>query len=349
MQYRTIPKNSDRISVLGFGAMRFPEVKRRIDRPIASALLKSAMEKGVNYFDTALPYHHGDSETFLGEFLTENACRDDIRLATKLPPWNVNRSEDMESILTAQLDKLKTDHIDYYLLHCLNKDNWARLVELGVLEFLERELRRGRILNAGFSFHGDKESFKEIVDGFDWTICQIQLNYMDAHTQAGLEGLAYAASKRLGVMPGGDEAASLTGVLTIDGDYTQQDANLTIKIKGQLLGDEYSSLNVTGDATIDSVLEIQLLGGYFPQAGEQYVILTADSIDGTFPVVSGLGWYDVAYNADNVTVTVLMSPGDLRWRRRCRPISDLATFARILRNAHRRNVSTGRHRRRRRC
>ena len=99
------------------------------------------MEKGVNYFDTAFPYHHGDSETFLGEFLTENACRDEIRLATKLPPWNVNRREDMEAILTVQLDKLKTDRVDYYLLHCLNKDNWARLVELGVLEFLERELR----------------------------------------------------------------------------------------------------------------------------------------------------------------------------------------------------------------
>jgi uncharacterized protein len=94
MQYRTIPKNADEISVLGFGAMRFPEVKRRIDRPVASALLKSALEKGVNYIDTALPYHGGESELFLGDFFRENACRGAVRLATKLPPWNVNRSEE---------------------------------------------------------------------------------------------------------------------------------------------------------------------------------------------------------------------------------------------------------------
>ena len=200
MQYRTMEKNSDAISVLGFGAMRFPVANRRIDRRRAAAQLELALRKGVNYIDTAVPYHGGESEAFLGDFLSERGLRDSIRLATKLPPWNVKKAADMEQILTAQLDKLQTDRIDYYLLHCLNRDNWARLTELGVLEFLRRELRRGRIRYAGFSFHGDRETFKRIVDAYDWTFCQIQLNYLDTEIQAGLEGLEYAAAKRLGVI-----------------------------------------------------------------------------------------------------------------------------------------------------
>jgi uncharacterized protein len=199
MQYRTVPKNGDQLSALGFGAMRLPTRRMRIDEERAMRQIRSAIDSGVNYIDTAVPYHGGESERFLGRAL-QDGYREKVKLATKLPPISVKTREDMDRILDIQLKKLKTDHIDYYLLHGLNDGQWKKLFGLGVLGFLDKAKADGRIRNAGFSFHGDRRTFREIIDAYDWTFCQIQYNFLDEMNQAGTEGLRYAASKNIAVM-----------------------------------------------------------------------------------------------------------------------------------------------------
>jgi len=199
MQYRTVPKNGDRLSALGFGAMRLPMRMGRINEERATRQLRDAIDRGVNYVDTAVPYHGGESERFLGRAL-QDGYREKVKLATKLPPFSVKTREDMDRILEIQLRKLRTDRIDYYLLHSLDARNWTKLRDLGVLEFLDGARASGKIVNPGFSFHGDLRTFREIVDAYDWTFCQIQYNLLDETTQAGTEGLRYAAERDLAVM-----------------------------------------------------------------------------------------------------------------------------------------------------
>ncbi len=201
MLYRKVPKNGDELSVLGFGYMRLPAKASGsgIDEERAIRQLRYAIDHGVNYVDTAPAYHLGKSELILGRAL-EDGYRDKVRLATKLPPWSVRSRGDMDRILDGQLAALKTDHIDYYLLHSLTKESFSRLKNLGVLEFLDTAKKDGRIKNAGFSSHADLATFKEIVDSYDWTFCQIQYNYLDEHNQAGTEGLTYAHERNLAVM-----------------------------------------------------------------------------------------------------------------------------------------------------
>ena len=200
MLYRKMPKNGDELSILGFGAMRLPLNKDgSIDEARAIAQIGTAIDGGVNYVDTAWPYHQGQSEPLVGEAL-KDGYRDRVRIATKLPSWMIRTREDMDRYLNAQLEKLQTDRIDYYLLHALNGDTWNKLDGLGVTEFLDAALADGRIKNAGFSFHGKLDSFKRIVDGYPWTFCQIQYNYLDQQNQAGTEGLEYAAARDLGVI-----------------------------------------------------------------------------------------------------------------------------------------------------
>ena len=199
MQYRKVPKNGDQLSALGFGAMRLPTRLGRIDEERAKKQVRSAIDAGVNYIDTAVPYHGGESERFVGRCL-QDGYREKVKIATKLPPHAVNTREDMDRILGIQLKKLKTDHIDYYLLHGIEGSQWKRLYDLGVLDFLDKAKASGKIRNAGFSFHGDRKAFKEIIDAYDWTFCQIQYNYLDETNQAGTEGLQYAASKNIAVM-----------------------------------------------------------------------------------------------------------------------------------------------------
>jgi predicted aldo/keto reductase-like oxidoreductase len=201
MLYRKVPKNGDELSVLGFGYMRLPAKASGsgIDEERAIRQLRYAIDHGVNYVDTAPAYHLGKSELILGRAL-EDGYRDKVRLATKLPPWSVRSRGDMDRILDGQLAALKTDHIDYYLLHSLTKESFSRLKNLGVLEFLDIAKKDGRIRNAGFSSHADLATFKEIVDSFDWAFCQIQYNYLDEHNQAGIEGLTYAHERNLAVM-----------------------------------------------------------------------------------------------------------------------------------------------------
>lgn len=199
MLYRKMPKNGDSLSVLGFGCMRLPMLNGIIDEPRAIAQIRSAIDSGVNYVDTAWPYHDGESEPLLGKAL-QDGYRERVKVATKLPTWLIKSREDMDTYLNAQLERLGTDHIDYYLVHALNGPSWDSVAALGIREFLDQAKADGRIGNAGFSFHGLGDDFLRIVDAYDWVFCQIQYNYLDQEFQAGTRGLEYAAAKGLGVI-----------------------------------------------------------------------------------------------------------------------------------------------------
>ena len=202
MQYRTFGKLDWKPSALGFGAMRLPILDgdtAKIDEPLATKMIRSAIDAGVNYVDTAWPYHKEQSEPFVGRVL-QDGYREKVKLATKMPSWLIKEPADFDTHLNAQLEKLQTDRIDFYLLHALNKTFWPNLRDLDVFEWAEKAIADGRIGHLGFSFHDDLPLFKEIVDAYDWTFCQIMYNYMDTEFQAGREGLEYAAAKDIAVV-----------------------------------------------------------------------------------------------------------------------------------------------------
>lgn len=199
MQYRKFGRLDWKVSALGFGAMRLPTRGDQIDEDEAQRMIYYAIDHGVNYVDTAYTYHGGTSEAFLGRIL-QGEYRRKVRLATKLPSWEVKSAADFDRFLNQQLERLQTDYVDFYLLHALNRNHWPKLRELGVLEWAEKAIASGRFRYLGFSFHDDFETFKSIVDAYDWTMCQIQYNYMDVENQAGQKGLRYAASKGLAVV-----------------------------------------------------------------------------------------------------------------------------------------------------
>jgi len=212
MLYRKAQKTGDELSILGFGCMRLAQKDGRIDEERAARQIRHAIDCGVNYVDTAWPYHGGESEPFVGRALS-GGYRERVKLATKLPAWLVRSRADMDRFLDAQLTRLATPRIDYYLVHSLQGNTWDRIAPLGVAEFLDRARSEGRIVNAGFSYHGSREDFKRVADAYPWTFCQIQYNYLDEELQAGAEGLAYAAANGLGVIAmeplrGGTLAAS---------------------------------------------------------------------------------------------------------------------------------------------
>jgi hypothetical protein len=199
MQYRTMKHSGDKVSVLGYGCMRLPEKGGRIDEERATRQLRSAIDRGVSYVDTAMPYHVGASEPFLGRALRDG-YREKVKLATKMAHWNVHAREDMDKLLSVQLDNLRTDHVDYYLVHNLQAGSWKKLKELGVADFIQASMKDGRIRNIGFSYHDGKQDFRSIIDDYPWQFCQLQINYVDRDAQAGLDGMRYAASKGLDVI-----------------------------------------------------------------------------------------------------------------------------------------------------
>jgi uncharacterized protein len=192
-------RTGDKVSILGYGCMRFPKAGARIDEERTERQIVSAVERGVNYFDTAFIYP--GSEATLGRILAKDGRRDKVLVATKLFPLRVNSQKDMESLLDTQLKRLQTDHIDYYLMHSLTSlGGWERLKSLGALDFIEQAKRDGRVRHVGFSYHGGRHAFRLLVDDYEWDMCQVQYNYVDETNQAGREGLEYAASKGLGVV-----------------------------------------------------------------------------------------------------------------------------------------------------
>lgn len=195
MEKRKLEKLGIETSLLGFGCMRFPvTADGGIDEAEAEKMLDRAIAAGVNYIDTAYPYHGGKSEPFVGKVL-KKYDRSSFYLATKLPVWKVEKAEDVDATFEEQLSRLQTDYIDFYLMHALNKERFDRMLELGCIERLEQLKAEGRIHYLGFSFHDDYETFERILNHRDWDFCQIQLNYMDANEQAGLKGYRLAEEK----------------------------------------------------------------------------------------------------------------------------------------------------------
>lgn len=198
MQYRKDKKGNE-LSVLGYGCMRFTRKGGGIDLLKAEQEVMYAIRSGVNYFDTA--YIYPGSEAALGEILHKNNCRKDVFIATKLPHYMIKSIEGVEKTFQEELRRLQTDYIDYYLMHMLtDTDTWEKLKHMGILDWIAAKMESGAIRNIGFSYHGHTEMFRQLVDAYDWDFCQIQYNYMDEHSQAGREGLTYAAGKGLPVI-----------------------------------------------------------------------------------------------------------------------------------------------------
>jgi predicted aldo/keto reductase-like oxidoreductase len=205
MKYRNFGKLDWQPSALGFGCMRLPTTDNQplganINEELVIRMIRNAIDKGVNYIDTAYPYHQGNSEIVVGKAL-QDGYRDRVKLADKLPVWLVNEPADFDRLLDEQLHKLSTDHIDFYLLHALTRKRWKDIVlKHNLFEKAEAAIRDGRIRYLGFSFHDSYDVFEEIIKAYDWTFCQIQYNYMDISNQAGIKGLKLAAGRGIGVV-----------------------------------------------------------------------------------------------------------------------------------------------------
>ncbi len=198
MQYRKDRYGND-ISVLGYGCMRFTASGGKIDLDKAEKEVKAAIEGGVNYFDTA--YIYPGNEAALGTILSRTGLRDKINIATKLPHYFLKKAEDFDKYFDEELKRLQTDHVDYYLFHMLTDVKaWERLIGLGALDWIKAKKDAGQVRQFGFSYHGNSDMFIRILDAYDWDFCQIQYNYLDEHTQAGVTGLQYASKKGIPVV-----------------------------------------------------------------------------------------------------------------------------------------------------
>ncbi|MFC1920225.1 aldo/keto reductase [Chloroflexota bacterium] len=203
MKYRKFGKLDWEVSALGFGAMRLPTTSRNpadIDEDQAIKMIRYAIDNGVNYLDTGYPYHMGQSERLVGKAL-KDGYREKIRLATKMPCRMVEKKEDIERIFNEQFERLQVDKLDFYLMHGLNAKSWPMMKDYGIIKWIEDKMAKGYFNHLGFSFHDTNEVFKGIIDDYDnWTLCQIQYNYMDIEYQAGRNGVEYAADKGLAIV-----------------------------------------------------------------------------------------------------------------------------------------------------
>ncbi len=202
MLYRELGSTGEKISILGLGCMRLPVLHGQYDKVDvnnAVQLIRRAIDGGINYIDTAYPYHNGQSETVIAEALRDG-YREKVFIADKLPSWLIKKREDMDLYLQEQLNRLQTGQIDFYLLHSIKEDYWNNLKSQGVLEFLDDALADGRIKYTGFSFHGEIELFFDVIDSYKWDICQVQYNIVDENYQAGREGIRYASTQGVGVV-----------------------------------------------------------------------------------------------------------------------------------------------------
>ena len=198
MQYRK-DKKGNQLSILGYGCMRFTKNGSSIDLEKAEQELMYGISHGINYLDTA--YVYPGNEEAVGKILAKNHCREEINLATKLPHYLIKTRAGAEKKFQEELQRLQTDYIDYYLMHMLNDcRTWEKLVQIGIRDWIEEKKKSGVIRNIGFSYHGNSENFRALLDAYDWDFCQIQYNYLDEHAQAGREGLEYAGKKGIPVI-----------------------------------------------------------------------------------------------------------------------------------------------------
>ncbi len=202
MKYRDFPAANRKVSTLGMGCMRMPTTNEEghpIDRPAAIALIRHLIDGGVSYVDTAYPYHDGASEGLVGEAL-KDGYRERVTLATKLPSWLIEKHEDMEKYLDTQLERLGVEYIDVYLAHALDAERFEKLCNLGLFEFMDSMVKKGKIRYPGFSFHDEADVFKKIVDSYDWKVAQVQMNLLDEFHQATMDGVRYAADKGIRIV-----------------------------------------------------------------------------------------------------------------------------------------------------
>jgi predicted aldo/keto reductase-like oxidoreductase len=207
MRYRKLGASGIEVPALGFGAMRLPMQKEKkdskrktgVDIPEAVRMMHRAFDLGVNYFDTAYGYHQGWSEVIVRKALRA-LPRDRFMVTTKMPVWLVEKPSDFDRLLRTQVRRLGTGHLDFYLLHALNKQSFEKVRGLGVFDFFEAQKRQGRILHTGFSYHDRASNFRPIVDAYDWDLCQVQYNIVDTKYQAGQRGVRYAAKRGIGVV-----------------------------------------------------------------------------------------------------------------------------------------------------
>ncbi len=198
MQYRKNKYGND-LSVLGYGCMRFTKKGNSIDIDKAEKEILAAYNAGVNYFDTA--YIYPGSEVAVGEILSRNHIREKVNIATKLPQYLIGSREAIDRYFNEELSRLKTDYIDYYLMHHLTDvAMWEKLKDIGIIDWIEKNKKEGKIRNIGFSYHGNTENFLKILDDYDWDFCQIQYNYIDDVSQAGVAGLKAAAARNIPVI-----------------------------------------------------------------------------------------------------------------------------------------------------
>ena len=205
MKYRKFGKLDFDVSALSMGCMRLPTTdgvgySPNVVEDRSIELIRHAIDKGINYLDTGYPYHGGNSEIVLGKALRDG-YRQKVKVAKKSPIMMVRKSEDFDNFLSEQLKRLQISHIDFYLLHGLNRKSWKTVKDMDIIGKAESAIRDGRIGHLGFSFHDEHKAFIEVIDGYDnWEFCQIQYNYMDTENQAGTKGLKYAASKGIPVI-----------------------------------------------------------------------------------------------------------------------------------------------------
>jgi len=204
VQYRQFGNSDFKVSVLGFGCMRLPTGDEELQSPNiieeeAVDMIRYAIEQGVNFVDTAYPYHRGESEVVLGKAL-KDGYREKVKLCTKSPLHKVESADDFDRYLHEQLERLQVDYIDYYLLHAVNREKWQGVIsKQSLLEKAEKAKQEGLIGQLGFSFHDSYPVFEEVVDAYPWAMCLLQYNYLDLETQAGMKGVKYAASKGIAV------------------------------------------------------------------------------------------------------------------------------------------------------
>ncbi|MBD5515751.1 MAG: aldo/keto reductase [Lachnospiraceae bacterium] len=274
METRKMDKLNIETSLLGFGCMRFPTTADgEIDESEAERMLDKAIVAGVNYIDTAYPYHNGKSELFVGKVL-KKYDRNSFYLATKLPVWLVHTVEDVDRLLDEQLHKLQTDHIDFYLMHAMDKAHWDQMKEIGCIERLEKLREAGKIKYIGFSFHDKYETFEEMIEAKDWDFCQIQLNYMDTWEQAGLKGYELAASKGIPLVimepvKGGSLAVFAEDIMDkfhrLDADASA--ASFALRWVGSLPG---VKVILSGMSTMEQVDDnLKTFGSFKPLTGEE--------------------------------------------------------------------------------
>jgi predicted aldo/keto reductase-like oxidoreductase len=202
MKYRDFGNTGVKVPALGMGCMRLPVIDgdmNRIDEAKAIKLIRQAIDGGVTYVDTAWGYHGGNSEALVAKALRDG-YREKVQLATKLPVWLVEEHADFDKYLDLQLERLQTDHLDFYLMHALNAKTWKNIKEKDVFSFIEKIKKDGRAGLVGFSFHDKYEIFEDIINAYDWDFCQIQYNILDEDYQAGLKGMKLAADKGMGII-----------------------------------------------------------------------------------------------------------------------------------------------------